>query len=132
MVTRQRQWQYLHRWQRRRITPLQQMSAVECGATCLAMLLRYYGRRVTIAEIHDRYGGGRDGLSASRMVQAAQHYGLYVKALSLPNSDLHDIHLPAIVHWEFNHFIVVERWTPGVQRSTTIKWLNSQWTIAGR
>jgi ATP-binding cassette subfamily B protein len=99
-------------WQRRRIIPLQQMSAVECGATCLAMLLRYYGRHVTIAEIHDRYGGGRDGLSASRIVQAAQHYGLYVKALSLPESDLHDIHLPAIVHWEFNHFIVVERWTP--------------------
>jgi ABC-type bacteriocin/lantibiotic exporter with double-glycine peptidase domain len=76
------------------------------------MLLRYYGRHVTIAEIHDRYGGGRDGLSASRMVQAAQHYGLYVKALSLPKSNLHGIHMPAIVHWEFNHFIVVERWTP--------------------
>jgi ABC-type bacteriocin/lantibiotic exporter with double-glycine peptidase domain len=76
------------------------------------MLLRYYGRHVTIAEIHDRYGGGRDGLSASRIVQAAQHYGLYVKALSLSKSDLHDIHLPAIAHWEFNHFIVVERWTP--------------------
>src|SRR5215470_3520411 len=111
MMARQRRWQLLHRWQRRRITPLQQMSAVECGATCLAMLLHSYGRHVTIAEIHDRYGGGRDGLSASRMVQAAQHYGLYVKALSLPKSDLHNIHLPAIVHWEFNHFIVVERWT---------------------
>jgi ATP-binding cassette subfamily B protein len=88
------------------------MSAVECGAACLAMLLRYYGRRVTIAEIHDRYSAGRDGLSASRMVQAAQHYGLHVKALSLPRSDLHEIHLPAIVHWEFNHFVVVEHWTP--------------------
>jgi len=76
------------------------------------MLLRYYGRYVTIAEIHDRYGSGRDGLSALRMVQAAQHYGLDVKALSLPKNDLHEIHLPAIVHWEFNHFIVVERWTP--------------------
>ena len=112
MTARYRQWQHLPKWARRRITPLQQMSAVECGATCLAMLLRYYGRRATIAEIHDRYGGGRDGLSASRMVQAAQYYGLYVKALSLPKSDLHEIHLPAIVHWEFNHFIIVERWTP--------------------
>jgi ABC-type bacteriocin/lantibiotic exporter with double-glycine peptidase domain len=46
------------------------------------------------------------------MVQAAQDYGLQVKALSLPKNDLHEIHLPAIVHWEFNHFIVVEHWTP--------------------
>ncbi len=76
------------------------------------MLLRYYGRHVTIAEIHGRYGSGRDGLSALRMVQAAQDYGLQVKALSLPRNDLHEIHLPAIVHWEFNHFIVVEHWTP--------------------
>lgn len=106
MTARHRQWQ------RRRVPPLQQMSAVECGATCLAMLLRYYGRHVTIAEIHDRYGAGRDGLSALRMVQAAQHYGLHVKALSLPRSDLQEIRLPAIVHWEFNHFIVVERWAP--------------------
>jgi len=100
------------RRRRRHITPLQQMSAVECGATCLAMLLRYYGRHVTLAEIHDRYGAGRDGLSALRMVQAAQHYGLDVKALSLSKSNLSEIHLPAIVHWEFNHFIVVERWRP--------------------
>ncbi len=112
MTARHRQWQLLTRWRRRRITPLQQMSAVECGAACLAMLLRYYGRRVTIAEIHDRYGAGRDGLSALRMVRAAEYYGLHVKALSLSKSDLREIHLPAIVHWEFNHFIVVERWTP--------------------
>jgi ATP-binding cassette subfamily B protein len=101
----------LSRWRWRRITPLQQMSAVECGATCLAMLLRYYGRHVTIAEIYERYGGGRDGLSALRITQAAQHYGLQVKALALRDSDLHAIHLPAIIHWEFNHFIVVEHWT---------------------
>jgi ATP-binding cassette, subfamily B, bacterial len=104
-------WQLLPSWQWRRIIPLQQMSAVECGATCLAMLLRYYGRHVTIAEIHERYGGGRDGLSALHLVQAAQHYGFAVKALSLRDSDLHAIHLPAIVHWEFNHFLVVEQWT---------------------
>lgn len=104
--------QVLPQWFWRRVSPLQQMSAVECGATCLTMILRYYGRHVTIAEIHDRYGSGRDGLSAMNIVQAAKDHGLQVKALSLSENNLQDIHLPAIVHWEFNHFLVVERWTP--------------------
>jgi ATP-binding cassette, subfamily B, bacterial len=68
--------QLLTRWQRRQVVPLRQMSAVECGATCLAMLLRYYGRHTTIAEIHNRYGAGRDGLSASRMVTSNRPLGI--------------------------------------------------------
>jgi ATP-binding cassette subfamily B protein len=113
MRGKQKRWRIRRiSWPWRRITPLQQMNAVECGATCLTMVLRYYGRHATIAEIHDRYGGGRDGLSAFRMVQAAQDYGLIVKALSLRDSNLQELHMPAIVHWEFNHFLVVEKWTP--------------------
>jgi HlyB family type I secretion system ABC transporter len=88
------------------------MSAVECGAACLAMILSYYGRRTSVSEIRERQGVGRDGLSAFSIVQAARNYGLRVKALSLQTSDLRPIHLPALVHWGFNHFLVVERWSP--------------------
>ena len=101
----------LHRLQLRRVPLLLQLSAVECGAACLAMILRYYGCKISIAEIRQHYGVGRDGLSALSIVTAAQEYGLQVRAFSLQTPDLHAIRLPAIVYWESNHFLVVERWS---------------------
>ncbi len=95
----------------RRVPLLLQMSAVECGAACLAMILRYYGSKISIAEIRQRYGVGRDGLSALSIVTAAQEYGLQVRAFSLQAPDLHAVRMPAIIYWESNHFLIVERWS---------------------
>lgn len=97
---------------RLRVPILQQISMVECGAACLAMLLSYYGRETTSAEVREQCGIGRDGLSALGIVKSARKYGMRVKALSLEENDLSLVMLPAIVHWDFNHFIVVERWSP--------------------
>ncbi len=97
----------------RRVPPVLQLTAVECGAACLAMILGYYGRKTRVAEIRDGYGIGRDGLSALDIVKAARHYGMRVRAISLRGQidEFRFVSLPAIVHWEFNHFIVVERWS---------------------
>ncbi len=100
----------LHRLRLRRVPLLLQLSAVECGAACLAMILRYYGCKISITEIRQHCGVGRDGLSALSIVTAAQEYGLQARAFSL-SSDLHAVRLPAIVYWEGNHFLIVERWS---------------------
>ena len=100
-----------HRWWYK-LPVMLQVSAVECGAACLAMILNYYGRKVSISEIRERSDLGRDGLTALSMVKLAQHYGLRVRAISLKENDFRFVHLPAIIHWEFNHFLLVERWTP--------------------
>lgn len=97
---------------RRRVPQVLQMSAVECGAACLAMILSYYGRKTTVSEIRARYGIGRDGLSARSLSRAAQSYGLRVRMISLPGNDFRYVRLPAIIHWGFEHFIVLERWSP--------------------
>ncbi len=97
---------------RRRIAIQHQVSTVECGAACLAMILSYYGHKTSISEVREQCGLGRDGLSALSIVKVARHYGLRVRALSLQENDLSFVTLPAIVHWEFNHFIIVERWSP--------------------
>jgi HlyB family type I secretion system ABC transporter len=87
------------------------MNATECGAACLAMMLSYYRRKISISEVSEHCQVGRDGLSALNIVQAARDYGLRVQAVSLQENDFRTISLPAIVHWEFNHFIVLERWS---------------------
>src|SRR5487761_522436 len=93
---------------RRRVPELLQMSAVECGAACLAMILSYHGRKTSISEIYKNIGIGRDGLSALSLVQAARRYGLKVRTISSEINNFRFVSLPAIVYWEFNHFLVVE------------------------
>src|SRR5581483_4553842 len=54
----------------RRVTFRLQMSAIECGAACLEMILAYYRRQTSIREIREQCGIRRDGLSAFCMVRA--------------------------------------------------------------
>lgn len=98
---------------RKRVPVLQQMSMVECGATCLAMILTYYGRQTTLSEIRERYRAERDGLSALSIVKVARSYGLRTRAISLKNQEeFRHVPLPVIAHWNFNHFLIIERWSP--------------------
>jgi ABC-type bacteriocin/lantibiotic exporter with double-glycine peptidase domain len=98
---------------RRSMPELTQMAATECGAASLAMILSYYGHHVSISEVSTQCGVGRDGLSASSIVKSARQYGLKARAISVHDIDRFvELDLPAIIHWKFNHFMVVERWTP--------------------
>jgi ATP-binding cassette subfamily B protein len=99
------------RKKRRRVPEMRQMTAVECGAACIAMILNYYGYAASITEVLDRCGVGRDGLTALEIVKSTRLYGLRVRAVSLDLEDFRFVTLPAIVHWEFNHFLIVERWS---------------------
>lgn len=99
------------RKKRRRVPEMRQVTAVECGAACIAMILNYYGYSASITEVLERCGVGRDGLTALEIVKSARLYGLRVRAVSLELEDFRFVTLPAIVHWEFNHFLIVERWS---------------------
>jgi ABC-type bacteriocin/lantibiotic exporter with double-glycine peptidase domain len=86
----------------------------DCGAACLAMVLGHHGRRVTVREVGEHVQVSRDGLNAFAIAAAAQSYGLRARAFSLAPGQLGAVPGPFIVHWEFNHFLVVERWRPDV------------------
>ncbi len=98
---------------RRRVPVVNQLTASECGAACLAMILGYHGRGTTVSECRPFCEGGRDGVSAQAIASAAARFGLEVKAYSLEPEDLDGVPLPAIAHWGFNHFVVVESLAPG-------------------
>ena len=99
------------RSRRRRVPVILQMSAVECGAACLAMILSHaLHRKVRLSECRGRLSVGRDGVTAHALADAARAYGLRVRALSLEPADLPYASLPAIAHWNFGHFVVVEGW----------------------
>ena len=93
-----------------RVPLVLQLTEVECGAACLAMILGYFGRPTRVSECREACGGSRDGATAQAIANTAAEYGLRMRGYSIETSKFRHVPLPAIAHWEFNHFVVVEGW----------------------
>ena len=93
---------------------MQQVTSTECGAACLAMVLRYYGKAVSVQDVRETSGVDRDGTSARAILAAARTYGLRARGASLDAAKLSALPAGSILHWKFSHFVVFERLRRGV------------------
>ncbi len=92
-----------------RFSVVQQLTPTECGAACLAMVLGYHGKQVPLDELRALCGADRDGVSALELLEAASAVGLRGRGVSIELDALSFLEPGAILHWEFNHFVVFER-----------------------
>ncbi len=92
-----------------KVPVIMQMEALECGAACLAMVLAYYQKWVPLEQVRLDCGVSRDGSNMKNIYLAAQHYGLEVHGYRMEIDALRkEGTFPCIIHWEFNHFVVLD------------------------
>ena len=85
-----------------------QLEAVDCGAACLGSILAHFGRWVTLEELREACGIGRDGSTLKDIALAARKYGLKATGWSCQIDGLTRLPSPVILYWGFNHYVVLE------------------------
>ncbi|MBQ3460900.1 MAG: NHLP family bacteriocin export ABC transporter peptidase/permease/ATPase subunit [Solobacterium sp.] len=91
-----------------KVPVIMQMEALECGAACLAMVSAYYGKWVPLEQVRIDCGVSRDGSNAKNILLAARNYGLEAAGYRFePESLKSEGEFPCIIHWNFNHFVVL-------------------------
>ena len=97
-----------------KVPVIMQMEALECGAACLAMILAYYQKWIPLEQVRLDCGVSRDGSNMKNVFLAGQHYGLNVHGYRMEPEGLKENGtFPCIIHWEFNHFVVLDGFKTG-------------------
>jgi HlyB family type I secretion system ABC transporter len=91
----------------RKIDHIMQIDEMDCGAASLGMICRHFGRNVSLARIRQLCHTATDGTSLKALSRAASELGLAARALKISLRNLPLMPLPAIVHWEGDHWIVL-------------------------
>jgi ATP-binding cassette subfamily B protein len=128
-----------HFWQRivRRYPYYAQQSVSDCGAACLVMISRYWGKRFSVNRVREIANVDRNGASLRGLLTAAESLGFAARPVKASLNQLAKQKLPAIAHWEGKHYIVVYEITskyvivadPAIgQRTLTHAEFKADWT----
>lgn len=92
-----------------RVPVVLQLEALECGAASLAMVMAYYNKWIPLEQVRVDCGVSRDGSNAKNILIAARSYGMTAKGYRYePDSLKEKGKFPCIIHWNFNHFVVLD------------------------
>lgn len=97
----------LELWLRHRVPMIHQTESAECGLACLAMICGYYGKNVDLIALRRQFNLSARGTTLSALTGIADQLGLSTRPLSLDIDELGALKIPCILHWEFNHFVVL-------------------------
>ena len=90
----------------KRVPVVMQMEALECGAASLGMVLAYWKKWLPLERLRIDCGVSRDGSNALNILKAARKYGMVAKGFRMEVERLRKVEDPAILHWNFCHFVV--------------------------
>lgn len=89
------------------IPVIHQAESSECGIASLAMVCSHFGKNISMLDLRRRFSPSTRGATLAHIKQVAQQLGLNSRALSLDINELTQLKKPCILHWNFNHFVVL-------------------------
>ncbi len=96
---------------RARLPVIRQSTVADCGLACMAMVAAYFGNSVDLASLRRRFGTSLTGANLASLIRIADALHLSARALRCRLSELARLQHPCILHWGFNHFVVLKRVT---------------------
>jgi len=93
---------------RTRLPVILQTEAAECGLACLAMVTSYFGHRIDIDTLRRRHPVSLKGMTLRGLIETARHLELACRPLRVELAHLAQLRLPAILHWDMNHFVTCQ------------------------
>ena len=84
-----------------------QAEVAECGLACIAMVASHHGNKLDLQGIRGKFSTSLKGVNLKQLMQIADELGLANRALQCDLEDIKKISLPAILHWDLNHFVVL-------------------------
>ena len=94
---------------RSRVRLVRQTEIAECGLASLTMVANYYGLDIDLGTMRRRYAPSLRGAALRSLIGLADKIGLTPRAVKLPLEQLANLHVPCILHWDMNHYVVLER-----------------------
>jgi ATP-binding cassette, subfamily B, bacterial CvaB/MchF/RaxB len=94
---------------RSKVRLMRQTEVAECGLACLAMIASYHGLEVDLGTLRRRFAMSMRGAPLKSVMGIADRIGLMPRAVKLPLEELGNLALPAILHWNMNHYVVLEK-----------------------
>ncbi len=96
---------------RRRLPIYRQSTVAECGLACVAMIAAYFGSGSDLNALRRRHGVSLKGATLDSIARLGASLGLSARAVRCDLAELHSLKMPCILHWEFNHFVVLKKAT---------------------
>ena len=98
---------------RNRLPMVLQTEASECGLACLVMTTQYFGNAADLPNLRRRFGMSLKGATLKDVMRVAEQIGLATRPLRLELDEIAQLRIPSILHWDLNHFVVLERMDGG-------------------
>lgn len=88
------------------VIPVTSDKPLDCGPTCLKMLLAYYGTDVPLEQLTEECGITVAGCTGADLMRVGRAHGLDMQCFSMDAAELVRQDRPAIVFWKHSHFVV--------------------------
>lgn len=88
-----------------------QHDIMDCAPTCIKIIAAHYGKNLSLQDLRELCYLNREGVSLLNLTKACQEIGFNTHTAQLTVDELQTCPLPAILHWNQNHYVVLRKIT---------------------